>query len=205
MRHAHIQQVVGPSNNSDATGTVKSTIKESLVTAVIDSKATATAYTTAGTANTTKAAMKSAPRLKFALQIDTVAGTDTAVSDTVTLLTVNKDVLGVKGTGDVAKALQDVSANNDTRSATDSQGNAKQNSGIVAANAAGTTGTSIGKRKGMTLSLAPLVAPADIYSGAGATDSTGKCITSFIITFKVKQLVFVFAQICTETNASTSL
>jgi hypothetical protein len=26
----------------------------------------------------------------------------------------------------------------------------------------------------MTLSLAPLVTPADIYSGAGATNSTGK-------------------------------
>eukprot|EP00953_Heterococcus_sp_UTEX-ZZ885_P005919 3667-Heterococcus_DN1.PRE.1 len=162
-------QVVGPSNNSDATGTIKSTIEESLVTAVIDSKATATNYTAADTANTTEAAMESVPRLKFALQIDTVAETDTAVTDAATSLRVNKDVSGVKGTEGIVKGVQDLSAISDTGGATNGQGSAKQSSGIVATSAVGAAGSSSGKRKGMTLSLAPLVTPADIYSGAGAT------------------------------------
>eukprot|EP00953_Heterococcus_sp_UTEX-ZZ885_P022523 12460-Heterococcus_DN1.PRE.1 len=164
------QQVVESNNSTVATAAAEGTVGESMVKGEVASKATAASYTAADTANTTEAAMKSVPRLKFALQIDSVAGTETAVSDTATLLTVNKDVLGVKGTGDVAKAVQDVSADKDTSSVADSQGNAKQSSGVVAATA---VGTSIGKRKGMTISLAPLVPPVDIYSGASATDSTG--------------------------------
>jgi hypothetical protein len=136
---------------------------------VIDSKATATNYTAADTANTTEAAMKSVPRLKFALQIDTVVGTDTAVTDAATSLRVNKDVSGVKGTEGIVKGAQDLSAISDTGGATNGQGSAKQSSGIVATSAVGTANPSSGKRKGMALSIAPLATPVDIHSGAGAT------------------------------------
>jgi hypothetical protein len=176
-----------------------------MVQAGIDSKATATSYTTTEAPSTTEPVKKTKPKSINVLQINTVVGTDTAVTDAATSLRVNKDVLGVKGTEGIVKGVQDLSAISDTSGATNGQGSAKQSSGIVATSAVGTAGSSSGNRKGMTLSLAPLVPPADIYSGAGATDSTGKCISSFIITFKVKQLVFVFAKICTETKALKSL
>jgi hypothetical protein len=159
------QQVVGSNSSTVATAAAEGTVKDSLVTADFDSKATTIGYTTTKAPSTTEPVMKTKAKSVNVLQINTVPGADTAVTDAASSVTINKNVSGVKGIGDVNKAVQDVSADKAISSVADSQGSAKQSS-VVAATA---VGTSIGKRKGMTLSIAPLATPVDIHSGAGAT------------------------------------